>query len=441
MLFKKQIEEKRAEFISFSNEIKALEEKKKIIDEEALNRAAIKKRDELISMLSEQVNFSELEDLIRKKSEKLSKTTNQYMKKRVETELEVKKLDELYETIKATESYLSEVKLEYANRHDSKEVFTFNGRESNDIENLYEYARSFIDDKRRNIIDQTRVLENLKCKLKIINENVKLKGYKEKALNIQEEFKDINFEKLSLLRKKLNEYEDKMKRVLGYESIIVGELKQLDLNLNSIKIDLVYNYKEINVKYAKDAVELKTLELSLSDIDKCINALDKAIVDFHKVKLDELNSILRELWVNTYKGDDIDYIEIKAETSESRAYNYTVMMLKNGVSMKMRGRCSAGQKMIASILVRLALDDAFSSSCNILALDEPTTNLDKDNNIESLALTLSNLIRERVNSQIIIITHDEEFVELINRDGIDYFYKLRRDSKGHYHIERHSIYK
>lgn len=106
------------------------------------------------------------------------------------------------------------------------------------------------------------------------------------------------------------------------------------------------------------------------------------------------------------------------------------MMIKNGIPLEMRGRCSAGQKMIASILFRLALSDCFSSNCNILALDEPTTNLDREN-IESLAATLSQLIKERANAQLIIITHDEQFVELINRDGIDYFYKLRRGRYKH----------
>ncbi len=45
----------------------------------------------------------------------------------------------------------------------------------------------------------------------------------------------------------------------------------------------------------------------------------------------------------------------------------------------MRGRCSAGQKVLAAIVIRLALAETFSLSCGILALDEPTTNLGKDN--------------------------------------------------------------
>lgn len=63
-------------------------------------------------------------------------------------------------------------------------------------------------------------------------------------------------------------------------------------------------------------------------------------------------------------------------------------MVKDQVEMDMRGRCSAGQKVLASIIIRLALAESFGTNCGILALDEPTTNLDKDN-IQSLAAALA----------------------------------------------------
>ena len=44
--------------------------------------------------------------------------------------------------------------------------------------------------------------------------------------------------------------------------------------------------------------------------------------------------------------------------------------------------------MLASLIIRLALAETFCLSCGILALDEPTTNLDVEN-IESLAHALS----------------------------------------------------
>ena len=69
-----------------------------------------------------------------------------------------------------------------------------------------------------------------------------------------------------------------------------------------------------------------------------------------------------------------------------------VVMIKGQTALDMRGRCSAGQKMLASILIRLALAETFCLNCGLLALDEPTTNLDHDN-MEGLAHSLIEIIR------------------------------------------------
>ncbi len=115
---------------------------------------------------------------------------------------------------------------------------------------------------------------------------------------------------------------------------------------------------------------------------------------------------------------DIDHIKICSEeeplsasanaTRTRRTYNYRVVMVKAGSSavetstrgskqarlsssetpLDMRGRCSAGQKVLASLVIRLALAEVFCLQCGVLALDEPTTNLDREN-IESLAYALT----------------------------------------------------
>jgi DNA repair protein RAD50 len=70
---------------------------------------------------------------------------------------------------------------------------------------------------------------------------------------------------------------------------------------------------------------------------------------------------------------------------------FQVVMTKDQVEMDMRGRCSAGQKMLASIIIRLALSDSFGQNCGILALDEPTNALDVEN-IDALAASLVELV-------------------------------------------------
>ena len=54
---------------------------------------------------------------------------------------------------------------------------------------------------------------------------------------------------------------------------------------------------------------------------------------FHSIKMEEINKILRELWIKTYRGGDIDAIEIRSEDTtdgvtlgQRRVYNYRVSL-------------------------------------------------------------------------------------------------------------------
>ena len=123
------------------------------------------------------------------------------------------------------------------------------------------------------------------------------------------------------------------------------------------------------------------------------------------------------------------------------AYPERVFPFQQGVELDMRGRCSAGQKVLASLLIRLALAETFCLQCGVFSLDEPTTNLDREN-IDSLAEALVNLIRKRhKNSQFVIITHDMEFVELLGHaELVEYFHEVtRNDSTGLSMITRKNI--
>ena len=125
--------------------------------------------------------------------------------------------------------------------------------------------------------------------------------------------------------------------------------------------------------------------------------------------------------VSRYKGNDISEIEIKADASANSrsvgSFQYSVVMRKGGAEMPMRQRCSAGQKVLASLVIRLALADIYGAKCSIMALDEPTTNLDKRHK-DSLARALADIIEQRskfANFQLILITHDRSFVDTLQQ--------------------------
>jgi DNA repair protein RAD50 len=108
----------------------------------------------------------------------------------------------------------------------------------------------------------------------------------------------------------------------------------------------------------------------------------------------------------------------------------------------MKGRCSLGQKVLASLVVRLALAERFGGACGVFVLDEPTTNLDRDH-IHRLAHQLNNLIltrKEHSNFQLVVITHDEEFVRLLGHHA-EHGYRVSRkdDGKGFTQITKTNI--
>lgn len=75
----------------------------------------------------------------------------------------------------------------------------------------------------------------------------------------------------------------------------------------------------------------------------------------------------------------------------------------------------------------------------ILALDEPTTNLDQDN-IKSLCAALADIVQERrkqKNFMFIIITHDKEFIQALgNVDKVTHFYEVSRNDDGKSRIKK-----
>lgn len=92
--------------------------------------------------------------------------------------------------------------------------------------------------------------------------------------------------------------------------------------------------------------------------------------------------------------------------------------------------CSAGQKVLACLIIRLALAETFCLNCGILALDEPTTNLDAANSA-ALAEALTDIMnarREQASFQLIIITHDIKFAHMLGQREHAEFYCATRGS-------------
>ena len=232
-------------------------------------------------------------------------------------------------------------------------------------------------------------------------------------------------------------------------SRLKGKAEPLEADVRHLRACLVEKkYDEIERRLASTKIKLLTSQIAVQDIEKFHKALDSAVTRYHMDKITELNDIIGQLWRSIYAGSDIDNIAIRVDedntsTMQRRSFRYRVVMCKGDFELDFRGRCSAGQKVLASVIIRLALSEAFCCDCGIMALDEPTTNLDEEN-IVALAEALRKLIEARrhvKNFQIIIITHDESFVRALGHSSMcDSYYYVHKTIDGKFsQIEKQSI--
>ena len=61
------------------------------------------------------------------------------------------------------------------------------------------------------------------------------------------------------------------------------------------------------------------------------------------------------------------------------------------MKLNMRGQASGGQRMLVSVLLRLAISETLCPNCGFIALDEPTIHLDVEHT-RMLAELLSNFV-------------------------------------------------
>lgn len=295
------------------------------------------------------------------------------------------------------------------------------------------------DDGGHHINELRQEIANSDRRRKNINDNLTYKKNLKVLAKLKEEIEELESRNATTdydrLEREAKRYELEYTRVLAERSSAMGSMKTKDEELRRLLDEWDLDYKDADRKYRESHIKVETTKAAIEDLSKFVAALDKAIMEYHKRKMEDINRIAGELWQSTYQGTDIDTILIRSDAENSRgnrSYNYRVCMVKQETEMDMRGRCSAGQKVLASIIIRLALAESFGVNCGLIALDEPTTNLDRDN-IRSLAASLHAIIRARQqqsNFQLIVITHDEEFLRHMKcGDFCDTFCRVTRNQR------------
>ncbi|CAE7237912.1 RAD50 [Symbiodinium sp. CCMP2456] len=292
--------------------------------------------------------------------------------------------------------------------------------------------------------------------------NIRLKSIEEEVERHQQEIssllKDLGGRDIEALRQQLSNVRTRAMELQKQRSFREGELVQTREAIRSLEVELASPlYAGVEQRHREATIRHESAALAAKDLGRYHSALDKALMKFHSLKMAEINKTIKELWQRVYRGRDIDYVAVRSDSEEGdgdgpvdsaasgramRSYNYRVVMVCGDAEMDMRGRCSAGQRVLCSLIIRLALADSFCVNCGVLALDEPTTNLDAAN-IRGLAEALANLIearRAQSRFQLVLITHDEAFVNrLAQLQVCDWFYRIHKDESGCSKIEKQRI--
>lgn len=289
-----------------------------------------------------------------------------------------------------------------------------------DISGQETIERDLLDSKDLKLLQQEE--KNLQTELNDI-----LKGYGDADFSSITREKTLKLSLIDGITQERSKLSGQMGEMKGQIEKIQAELNQPD-NKNAV------------VNYRQTFYEHIVLKKMSADLLQYRGALEKTLLQYHTEKMQKINRLIRELWRTIYRGNDIDYIQIKTDEKDKgsdkrRSYDYCVVQSKNNVQLDMRGRCSAGQRVLACLIIRIALAETFSNNCGVLALDEPTTNLDREN-IVSLCEALNVIVEERraqSNFMLLIITHDEDFITTLGK--ITSYYRVSRGITGKSLIE------
>ncbi|KAI8907284.1 AAA domain-containing protein [Gorgonomyces haynaldii] len=380
-------------------------------------------------------DYQRLSERVQEQNQILESFSSQLSSKEQQLDAEKQKLDQIQSHLErihfsVRDFQISSIRSQLLNVNESLESME---QQSNTLSHELEH-----------ILKQIDMLFRKKSEMQLmqrqLDDNLKLRQF-------QSEIKDLDVQ-ISLLEQeimqldevniieRLKQAQEKFEDLKQHRGSLQGQMSAIKQNILDYQKTLDHEFKSTLPEYKRCKVTVQTESLALKDVELYMKALEKAIVKYHEQKMSEINKIIRELWSKTYRGHDIDYIEIRAEEPQGATRNitYRVIMVKGDAEMEMRGRCSAGQKVLACIIIRLALAEAFCVHCGLLALDEPTTNLDEAN-IQALASSLVSIIEERSiqsNFQLIIITHDEDFIQtLASHNLIEKYYRVCKDPESY----------
>ena len=102
----------------------------------------------------------------------------------------------------------------------------------------------------------------------------------------------------------IRQHQSKIERYNGRMSGLTEQKRNLKRKLNESE------YKGVDERQNMKMIEHETTTIVVTDLDKYYDALDKALLRYHGMKIADINKIIRELWTLTYKGEGMSTVTV-----------------------------------------------------------------------------------------------------------------------------------
>jgi DNA repair protein SbcC/Rad50 len=298
------------------------------------------------------------------------------------------------------------------------------GKESELVQEA-KYLLLELDENKKVILESQSYLEHTKNQIKNMEAEMELLSSKLSTLNDQRYIHDLKLQlsqanaELQLVdedlrRKKVSKPDvEKLEEQFQQSIRYVQELETTISNFESLLIEKVKNLAELKNQQNR-ATELQSRISELESQTGLLDRFKKALEATQLALRDELilavNEVMSQVWVEIYPYDKWSGVRLS-----STEQDYTLQIKEaEGDWVPVAGFASGGERMLASLAVRIAFARVLAPALSLLILDEPTHNLD-----EKAVTTFIDVIQNRVSDfldQIFIVTHEEKLAE--NADNV-----------------------
>jgi DNA repair protein SbcC/Rad50 len=289
----------------------------------------------------------------------------------------------------------------------------FSKLESEHLENQKELVNSKtkLDFSKKRVLDIDLEIETLNSKKTILNNELHIQEIKSQRsrklaeLSLVED--ELKTKKIS--KEDVEKQEERFQMLLKYVQELETTLSNFETLLTE-KVNQISELKDQQNKADDFRNKIKELEEKAGFLDRFRNAVEATQLALRDELILAVNEVMSQVWIEIYPYDKWSAVRLASTESD-----YMLQIKESeGDWVPVAGFASGGERMLASLAVRIAFARVLAPGISMLILDEPTHNLD-----HKAVTTLIDVLQNKVSDfldQIFIVTHEERLAE--NADNV-----------------------